>query len=126
MWPSHVARPFRLNPKPRRRFRLPRTLHATRAGWCFVVIVFGVGFAALNTGNNLLYLILSFMLSFLVLSGVFSESALRGVRIRRRLPRDGRSSGSTGRFRARLQRGLRRRERARRLRLQRSQGVDVA
>jgi uncharacterized protein (DUF58 family) len=52
------------------------------------VITFGVGFAALNTGNNLLYLVLSLMLAFLVLSGVMSESALRGIRVRRRLPRD--------------------------------------
>ena len=47
-----------------------------------------MGFAALNTGNNLLYLVLSLMLGFLVLSGVMSESALRGIRVRRRLPRD--------------------------------------
>jgi uncharacterized protein (DUF58 family) len=52
------------------------------------VLAFGVGFAALNTGNNLLYLVLSLMLAFLVLSGVLSESALRGIRVRRQLPRD--------------------------------------
>lgn len=45
-----------------------------------------MGFAALNTGNNLLYLVLALMLSFLVLSGVLSEAALRGIRVRRRLP----------------------------------------
>ncbi len=43
-----------------------------------------MGFAALNTGNNLLYLVLSLMLAFLVLSGVLSESALRGIAVRRR------------------------------------------
>ena len=53
-------------------------LRPTRAGWLFFVIIFGVGFAALNTGNNLLYLVLALMLSFLVLSGLLSESALRG------------------------------------------------
>jgi uncharacterized protein (DUF58 family) len=47
-----------------------------------------VGFAALNTGNNLMYLVLSLMLGFLLLSGVLSESSLRGIRIRRRLPRE--------------------------------------
>jgi len=66
----------------------PRKLRPTRAGWIFCVLTFGVGFAALNTGNNLLYLVLSLMLAFLVLSGVMSESALRGIRVRRRLPRD--------------------------------------
>jgi uncharacterized protein (DUF58 family) len=45
-----------------------------------------VGFAALNTGNNLLYLVLALMLAFLVLSGVLSESALRGIAVRRRVP----------------------------------------
>lgn len=72
----------------RRWMRPPRILRPTRAGWLFLVIIFGVGFAALNTGNNLLYLVLSLMLSFLVLSGVLSESALRGVEVRRRLPRE--------------------------------------
>jgi uncharacterized protein (DUF58 family) len=80
-------------PKPyfgrlRRWLRPPRRLRPTRAGWIFFALTFGVGFAALNTGNNLLYLVLSLMLSFLVLSGVLSESALRGVAVRRRLPRE--------------------------------------
>jgi len=42
--------------------------------------------AALNTGNNLMYMVLSLLLSFLVLSGVMSESALRGIQVRRVLP----------------------------------------
>ncbi|HVP29921.1 MAG TPA: DUF58 domain-containing protein [Myxococcota bacterium] len=72
----------------RRALRPPRTLRPTRAGWIFFGLTFGVGFAALNTGNNLLYLVLSLMLAFLVLSGVLSESALRGVEVRRRLSRE--------------------------------------
>ncbi len=72
----------------RRWLRPPRILRPTRAGWCFFVVIFGVGFAALNTGNNLLYLVLSLMLAFLALSGVLSESALRGLEVRRRLPRE--------------------------------------
>lgn len=72
--------------KRRSRLRPPRALRATRAGWCFIAIVFGVGFAALNTGNNLLYLVLAMMLAFLVLSGLLSESSLRGLRVERRLP----------------------------------------
>ena len=72
----------------RRWLRPPRRLSPTRAGWCFFALTFGIGFAALNTGNNLLYLVLSLMLAFLVLSGVLSESALRGIQVRRRLPRE--------------------------------------
>ena len=79
--PSLIAR-------VRRRLRPPRVLRPTRAGWLFFAITFGVGFAALNTGNNLLYLVLSLLLAFLALSGVLSESALRGIRVRRRLPHE--------------------------------------
>lgn len=82
--PALIRGPRR--PMSRRRFRAPRRLRATRAGWCFVAIILGVGFAALNTGNNLLYLVLALMLSFLVLSGLLSEMSLRGIRIERRLP----------------------------------------
>ena len=64
----------------------PRTLRPTRAGWVFFALTLGVGIAALNTGNNLMYMVLSLLLSFLVLSGVMSESALRGIQVRRVLP----------------------------------------
>jgi uncharacterized protein (DUF58 family) len=77
-----------LRARLQRRLRPPRRLRPTRAGWIFFAITFAVGFAALNTGNNLLYLVFSLMLAFLVLSGVLSESALRGIRVRRRLPRE--------------------------------------
>ena len=90
---SALKRPFAKAPvslyeRLRRWLRPPRKLQPTRAGWCFFALVMGVGFAALNTGNNLLYLVLSLMLSFLILSGAFSESALRGVCVTRRVPRD--------------------------------------
>jgi len=74
--------------RPPRRLRAPRSLRATRAGWCFVAIIFGVGFAALNTGNNLLYLVFALMLAFLVLSGILSETSLRGIAVERILPRE--------------------------------------
>jgi uncharacterized protein (DUF58 family) len=66
--------------KPRRRAKL------TREGKAFVFVTVGVGFGAVNTGNNLLYLMLALMLSLLLLSMVLSEIALLGVTIRRRLP----------------------------------------
>lgn len=64
---------------PRRRFRLPRRLRVTFEGMAFLLITLGVGVAAVNTGNNLLYLALSVNLSLVVVSGVLSEWALRGV-----------------------------------------------
>ena len=72
----------------RRSLRPPRSLKPTRAGWSFFALTLGVGFASLNTGNNLLYMVLSVLLGFLVLSGVLSEAALRHVQVRRKLPRE--------------------------------------
>jgi uncharacterized protein (DUF58 family) len=66
--------------------RPPRRLKATRVGRTYVVITFGVGLGALNTGNNLLYLVLGFLLSVIVLSGVLSERVIRDVSVRRLVP----------------------------------------
>lgn len=63
-----------------------RHLRTTREGKAFIMVTLGVGVAAFNTGNNLLFLILGFMLSLIVLSGVMSETAIRGVRIARVVP----------------------------------------
>ena len=70
----------------RRFFRPPRRLKLTREGKYFIGITFGVGFAAINTGNNLLYLLLGMLLSMIVVSGVLSELSLRELTVVRRLP----------------------------------------
>ncbi|MCA9531204.1 MAG: DUF58 domain-containing protein [Myxococcales bacterium] len=49
-------------------------------------VTIGVGAAAVNTGNNLLYLLLGLLLSLVLANGVLSDLALRRVRLRRRLP----------------------------------------
>jgi uncharacterized protein (DUF58 family) len=72
---------------PWRGFRLPRTIRPTREGWWYIGSSLAVGFAASNTGNNLLYLILAMMLSFMAISGVLSEQTMRGLRLERELPR---------------------------------------
>ena len=66
--------------------RPPRRLKLTREGKYFIGITFGVGFAAINTGNNLLYLLLGMLLSLIVVSGVMSELSLRHLTVARRLP----------------------------------------
>ena len=72
---------------PRREYWLPRTIRATREGWWFIGASFAVGLAATNTGNNLLYLILAMMLSFMAISGVLSEQTMRHLRLERERPR---------------------------------------
>ena len=64
----------------------PRGLSFTREGKVYVTVTFGVGFAAVNTGNNLLFLVLGLMLGLIIVSGVLSEVTLRGIRISRVLP----------------------------------------
>ena len=58
------------------------SLKATRAFWVFVVAVPLLGVAALNTGNNALYLLLALTLGAFVASGAFSRHTLRHFRVR--------------------------------------------
>lgn len=58
----------------------------TRKGKYFIGITFGVGFAAVNTGNNPLYLLLGMLLSLIVVSSIMSEMSLRHLTVVRRLP----------------------------------------
>ena len=70
----------------RRSFRPPRELAFTREGKWFVGITIGLGIAAINTGNNLLYLILGMLLSLIILSGILSNLVLHRIALRRILP----------------------------------------
>ncbi len=63
--------------------RPPRTLTVTRTGRTYLVVTVGVGLGALNTGNNLLYLVLGLLLAMVVVSGVLSERCLRDLSVRR-------------------------------------------
>lgn len=63
-----------------------RSISLTPEGTRFVLLAVAIGLAAVNTGNNLLYLLLAMMLSLIVLSGVLSEQCLRRLYIQRRLP----------------------------------------
>ncbi len=70
-----------------RRVRAWRRIQFTAGGLIFTVGAFAVGFAAMNTGNNLLYLLLGAMLGFIAVSGWLSEQAIRAVTIERQVPR---------------------------------------
>lgn len=78
-----------------RRFRLPRRLRVPFAGRAFLLVTLGVGVAAVNTGNNLLYLALSLNLSLILLSGVLSEGTLRHVALKARLASEAFAGGET-------------------------------
>ena len=69
-----------------RRRRSRRKFRLTREGRAFLFITIGVGLAAVNTANNLLYLVLGLLLSLLLVSGVLSDLALWKLQIQRKLP----------------------------------------
>lgn len=61
----------------------PRGFRLTKAGKVFFVFMFAIIVVAMITGNNLLFLILAFMLAFMIVSGVESERNLRHLEIER-------------------------------------------
>ena len=69
-----------------RRLRGWRRIRFTTGGALFSAGSLAIGFAAVNTGNNLLYLLLGAMLGLIALSGWLSERILRRLEIRRHTP----------------------------------------
>jgi uncharacterized protein (DUF58 family) len=56
------------------------------AGWMYIGATLLVALAALNTGNNLLFLILACLISVILMSGILSSISLAGVELRIELP----------------------------------------
>ncbi len=65
----------------------PRKLVVTREGKWIIAVALLLGAAAVNTGNNLLYLVLSLVISVISVSGILSELCLRGITLARHYPR---------------------------------------
>ena len=58
----------------------------TREGWIYILGVVLVALAAINTGNNLLFLILASLVASILMSGVLSSITLAGVELKLHLP----------------------------------------
>lgn len=69
----------------RRLFRHRRT-SMTSEGVQFLLFTLAIGIAAINTGNNLFYLLLAMMLSLVLISGIVAEHCLRRLEFHRHLP----------------------------------------
>jgi len=69
-----------------RRMREALDFEVTRAGVLYAIVVLLIGIAALNTGNNLLYIIVAAMLSAIGVSGIASAVSLRGLQLELKLP----------------------------------------
>lgn len=64
-----------------RLFHPSRTIKPTRDGWWCLLVAVALGVAAINTGNNLLYLLVSALLALIVVSGILSEQSMRGLHL---------------------------------------------
>lgn len=71
----------------KRFFNPPRRIRLTPDGWKFLIITFLLGFAAINTGTNALYLLASMLLSLIIASGILSDIAIRNLKITLYAPR---------------------------------------
>jgi len=69
-----------------RRMRDALDYEITREGLAYMAVVLLIGVAALNTGNNLLFIIVSAMLAAIVISGVASALVPRALRLEVNLP----------------------------------------
>lgn len=83
------------------RVRAWRRIRFTAAGLLFTLGTLAVGFAAINTGNNLLHLLLGAMLGAMGVSGWLSERMIRDLSITRSVPR-GTPVGQVARIRYRV------------------------
>ena len=68
------------------RFRQTFHYEVTKVGVVYVLVTLVIGIAALNTGNNLLYIVVAAMLAAILVSGVVSALVLRGLELDVRLP----------------------------------------
>lgn len=68
------------------RLRIRLDYEFTRAGVVYLLLMLSTALAALNTGNNLLYIILASLLAGVILSGVASRLVLEGLEIELDLP----------------------------------------
>lgn len=59
----------------------PFLFRITAAGFLYIGFIFFIALAAINTGNNLLYLIVAFMISAITVSGVISRISLNRLKL---------------------------------------------
>ncbi len=65
-----------------------RFFRFTRRGMIFTLSVLCIAFASFNTGNNLLILVLSMLLSSMIVSGIVANSVLRRLKVSINLPKN--------------------------------------
>jgi uncharacterized protein (DUF58 family) len=81
-----VTVPYLVRRVAMERLRETFNYEVTRAGVVYVLVTLVIAIAALNTGNNLLYIVVAAMLAAILVSGVVSALVLRWLELDVRLP----------------------------------------
>jgi uncharacterized protein (DUF58 family) len=85
-WVSVTMVPVLARRTPLRWLGYKMEYKVTREGWYYMAGILLIALAALNTGNNLLFLILASLIAIILMSGVLSSITLAGVAMRLELP----------------------------------------
>src|SRR5205807_3344790 len=85
-WVSVTMVPVLARRTPLRWINFKMEFKMTREGWFYVGGILVIALAALNTGNNLLFLILASLIAIILMSGILSSITLSGVATRLQLP----------------------------------------
>jgi uncharacterized protein (DUF58 family) len=85
-WVSITLVPVLARRTPLRWLGYKMEYKVTREGWLYILGIILISLAALNTGNNLLFLILASLVAIILMSGILSSITLSGVAMRLQLP----------------------------------------
>jgi uncharacterized protein (DUF58 family) len=85
-WVGLVTVPYLARRVAVERLRESFDYDVTRVGVIYVLVILVIGIAALNTGNNLLYIVVAAMLAAILVSGFVSAWVLRWLELDVRLP----------------------------------------
>jgi len=85
-WVGLVTVPYLARRMAVERLRESFDYDVTRVGVIYVLVTLVIGIAALNTGNNLLYIVVAAMLAAILVSGFVSAWVLRWLELDVRLP----------------------------------------
>ena len=66
----------------------PGVIKITKAGWFYIILTIFLGVSGINTGNNLIYLIVAAFLSFMAISGIFGKRNLAKTDVQIELPEE--------------------------------------
>lgn len=63
-------------------------IRINKPGYIYIVLTILIGFSAVNTANNLLYIVTAALLSYMLISGIFGRNNLRGIDVSLEFPEE--------------------------------------